>query len=136
MHARMHGTDGFGSRDRQVDNRMRAWYQKDMAIGLLYTCALGEVRPDCPVALIQNLSDEGLGPGAKADSLRVIPCEHQLPQQREQVPDRPLLWGPCLPAANSAQLLTSIPGLGCASDLDTTRGHWAGAAGISLNMKG
>lgn len=28
----------------QVDNRMRAWYQKNMAVGLLYTCSLGEVR--------------------------------------------------------------------------------------------
>lgn len=26
----------------QVDNRMRAWYQKDMTIGLLYLCSLGE----------------------------------------------------------------------------------------------
>ena len=34
---------------------MRAWYQKDMAVGLLYTCALGEVQPDQPVALIETL---------------------------------------------------------------------------------
>ena len=25
----------------QVDNRMRAWYQKDMSTGLLYICSLG-----------------------------------------------------------------------------------------------
>ena len=25
----------------QVDNRMRAWYQKDMTTGLLYICSLG-----------------------------------------------------------------------------------------------
>ncbi|KAK9918510.1 hypothetical protein WJX75_004610 [Coccomyxa subellipsoidea] len=62
----------------QVDNRMRAWYQKNMAVGLLYTCSLGEVRPDCPVALIQNRDGDG-------DSMKVIPCEHQLPQQRKQV---------------------------------------------------
>jgi hypothetical protein len=58
---------------------MRAWYQKDMSVGLLYTCSLGEVRPDCPVALIQNKGE------GDVDSMKVIPCEHQLPQQREQV---------------------------------------------------
>ncbi|CAL5224107.1 g6738 [Coccomyxa viridis] len=63
----------------QVDNRMRAWYQKDMSTGLLYICSLGEVRPDCPVALIENKSD------GETDTMKVIPCEHQLPQQREQV---------------------------------------------------
>lgn len=63
----------------QVDNRMRAWYQKDMSVGLLYTCSLGEVRPDCPVALIQNKGE------GDVDSMKVIPCEHQLPQQRKQV---------------------------------------------------
>ncbi|CAK0731822.1 hypothetical protein CVIRNUC_000047 [Coccomyxa viridis] len=63
----------------QVDNRMRAWYQKDMTTGLLYICSLGEVRPDCPVALIENKSD------GETDTMKVIPCEHQLPQQREQV---------------------------------------------------
>lgn len=60
---------------------MRAWYQKNMAVGLLYTCSLGEVRPDCPVALIQNGSEDDGGGG---DSMKVIPCEHQLPQQRKQ----------------------------------------------------
>ncbi|CAL8469005.1 g8546 [Coccomyxa elongata] len=64
----------------QVDNRMRAWYQKNMAVGLLYTCSLGEVRPDCPVALIQNNADKD-----GDDAMKVIPCEHQLPQQRKQV---------------------------------------------------
>ena len=39
----------------------------------------GEVRPDCPVALIENKSD------GETDTMKVIPCEHQLPQQREQV---------------------------------------------------
>ena len=63
----------------QVDNRMRAWYQKDMTTGLLYICSLGDVRPDCPVALIENRSD------GETDTMNVIPCEHQLPQQREQV---------------------------------------------------
>ena len=36
----------------------------------------GEVRPDCPVALIENKSD------GETDTMKVIPCEHQLPQQR------------------------------------------------------
>ena len=63
----------------QVDNRMRAWYQKDMTTGLLYICSLGDVQPDCPVALIENKSD------GETDTMKVIPCEHQLPQQREQV---------------------------------------------------
>jgi hypothetical protein len=82
----------------QVDNRMRAWYQKDMAVGLLYACALGEVRPDCPVALIQSPGADGGGNGSgggggggAGQPLRVIPCEQQLPQQREQV----RLHGPC-----------------------------------------
>ena len=61
---------------------MRAWYQKDMAVGLLYACTLGEVRPDCPAALIQNLGGDAAA--APAQALRVIPCEQQLPQQREQ----------------------------------------------------
>ena len=39
----------------------------------------GEVRPDCPEALIENKSD------GETDTMKVIPCEHQLPQQREQV---------------------------------------------------
>ena len=43
------------------------------------TCLAGEVRPDCPVALIENKSD------GETDTMKVIPCEHQLPQQREQV---------------------------------------------------
>ena len=43
----------------------------------------GEVRPDCPVALIENKSD------GETDTMKVIPCEHQLPQQREQVAE---LW--------------------------------------------
>ena len=42
----------------------------------------GEVRPDCPVALIENKSD------GETDTMKVIPCEHQLPQQREQVTQR------------------------------------------------
>ncbi|KAK9803940.1 hypothetical protein WJX72_006604 [[Myrmecia] bisecta] len=63
----------------QVDNRMRAWYMKNMSVGLLYTCTLGDVRPDCPVALVQNRKVDG------ADFMEVIPMEHQLPAQREQV---------------------------------------------------
>ena len=35
----------FACMGAQVDNRMRAWYQKNMAVGLLYTCSLGEVQP-------------------------------------------------------------------------------------------
>ena len=66
----------------QVDNRMRAWYQKDMALGLLYSCTLGHVRPDCPLALIQNRRSDG------KDFMEVVPCEHQMPGQREQA--RPL----------------------------------------------
>ena len=58
---------------------MRAWYMQNMSVGLLYTCALGDVRPDCPVALIQNRKHEG------ADFMEVIPMEHQMPAQREQV---------------------------------------------------
>ena len=34
----------------QVDNRMRAWYQKDMTTGLLYICSLGEVWLSIPCA--------------------------------------------------------------------------------------
>ena len=28
---------------------MRAWYSEDMAVGLLYKCALGDIQPDAPV---------------------------------------------------------------------------------------
>ena len=51
----------------------------NMTIGLLYTCALGGVRPDCPVALLQNRQADG------SEYMEVIPMEHQLPAQREQV---------------------------------------------------
>jgi len=80
----------------QMDNRMRAWYKQNMRVGLLYTCSLGGVRPDRPVALIQNRKRNG------ADFMEVIPMEHQLPAQREQVwlfldlpppPHRALLGG-------------------------------------------
>ena len=67
------------SLNMQVDNRMRAWYMQNMSVGLLYTCTLGDVRPDCPVALIQNRKHDG------ADFMEVIPMEHQMPAQREQV---------------------------------------------------
>lgn len=63
----------------QVDNRMRAWYTKDMSCGLLYSCVLGNVRPDCPVALINNRLQDG------SEVMEVIPMEHQLPAQRQQV---------------------------------------------------
>lgn len=58
---------------------MRAWYNKNMSVGLLYTCTMGGVRPDRPVALIQNHERNG------TDVAEVVPMEHQLPQQREQV---------------------------------------------------
>lgn len=64
----------------QMDNRMRAWYKQNMSVGLLYTCSMGGVRPDRPVALIQNRKRDG------SDFMEVIPMEHQLPAQREQVP--------------------------------------------------
>lgn len=59
---------------------MRAWYESSMSVGLLYPCTLGDVRPDCPVALIQNRLHEG------KEYMEVIPMEHQMPKQREQVP--------------------------------------------------
>lgn len=58
---------------------MRAWYTKDMSCGLLYSCVLGNVRPDCPVALINNRLQDG------SEIMEVIPMEHQLPAQRQQV---------------------------------------------------
>ena len=63
----------------QVDNRMRAWYMKNMSVGLLYNCSLGDLRPDAPVALLQNRRHEGV------DFMEVVPMEHQLPAQRDQV---------------------------------------------------
>ncbi|DBA73831.1 TPA: PSII 6.1 kDa protein, variant 2 [Trebouxia sp. C0005] len=63
----------------QVDNRMRAWYIKNMSVGLLYQCSLGDLRLDSPVALLQNRRHEGL------DFMEVVPMEHQLPAQRDQV---------------------------------------------------
>ena len=64
----------------QVDNRMRAWYIKNMSVGLLYQCSLGDLRLDSPVALLQNRRQDGL------DFTEVVPMEHQLPAQRDQVP--------------------------------------------------
>ena len=69
----------------QVDNRMRAWYIKNMSVGLLYQCSLGDLRLDSPVALLQNRRQDGV------DFMEVVPMEHQLPAQRDQV--TPLL--PC-----------------------------------------
>ena len=63
----------------QVDNRMRAWYMPNMSLGLLYNCTLGDIRPDCPVALVSNHNHDG------ADFMEVIPTENQVPAQREQV---------------------------------------------------
>ena len=31
---------------------MRAWYSEDMAVGLLYKCALGDIQPDAPVGAL------------------------------------------------------------------------------------
>lgn len=63
----------------QVDNRMRAWYIKNMSVGLLYQCSLGDLKLDAPVALLQNRRHEGV------DFMEVVPMEHQLPAQRDQV---------------------------------------------------
>ena len=63
----------------QVDNRMRAWYIKNMSVGLLYQCNLGDLRLDSPVALLQNRRQDGV------DFMEVVPMEHQLPAQRDQV---------------------------------------------------
>ena len=63
----------------QVDNRMRAWYLPNMSLGLLYVCTLGDIKPDCPVALVSNQNHDG------ADFMEVIPTENQVPAQREQV---------------------------------------------------
>ena len=61
---------------------MRAWYIKNMSVGLLYQCSLGDLRLDSPVALLQNRRHEGL------DFMEVVPMEHQLPAQRDQVNTR------------------------------------------------
>ena len=58
---------------------MRAWYMKNMSVGLLYNCSLGDLRPDALVALLQNRRHEGV------DFMEVVPMEHQLPAQRDQV---------------------------------------------------
>lgn len=68
---------------------MRAWYKSNMSVGLLYTCSMGGVRPDRPVALIQNRKRDG------SDFMEVIPMEHQLPAQREQVRIPNSNTGPC-----------------------------------------
>lgn len=52
---------------------------KNMSVGLLYNCSLGDLRPDAPVALLQNRRHEGV------DFMEVVPMEHQLPAQRDQV---------------------------------------------------
>ena len=58
---------------------MRAWYIKNMSVGLLYQCSLGDLKLDAPVALLQNRRHEGV------DFMEVVPMEHQLPAQRDQV---------------------------------------------------
>ena len=63
----------------QADNRMRAWYASDMQKGLLYTCSMGDIRPDAPCAL---LTRQGSGEAERED---VIPMEQQVPAQRDQV---------------------------------------------------
>ena len=79
----------------QVDNRMRAWYIKNMSVGLLYQCSLGDLRLDSPVALLQNRRHEGV------DFMEVVPMEHQLPAQRDQVaPLLPCGFPPCWPAVS------------------------------------
>ena len=64
----------------QADNRMRAWYGPGMQQGLLYTCSMGDIRPDAPCALLLR---QDSGAAARED---VIPMEQQMPAQREQVP--------------------------------------------------
>lgn len=71
----------------QVDNRMRAWYMTNMNVGLLYNCSLGDLRPDAPVALLQNRHQDGV------DFMEVVPMEHQLPAQRDQVSHHQSLFG-------------------------------------------
>ena len=75
---------------------MRAWYKQNMSVGLLYTCSLGGVRPDRPVALIQNRKRDG------SDFMEVIPMEHQLPAQREQVHCKTTDFFFCVPSSKEA----------------------------------
>ena len=63
----------------QADNRMRAWYGPGMQRGLLYTCSMGDIRPDAPCALLVR---HGSGEAARED---IILMEQQAPAQREQV---------------------------------------------------
>ena len=57
------------------------WFGSDAS----FLASVLQVRPDCPVALIQNNADKD-----GDDAMKVIPCEHQLPQQRKQVWHTPL----------------------------------------------
>ena len=43
------GLNATGPDALQADNRIRAWYMSNMAVGLLYECNLGDIKPDCPV---------------------------------------------------------------------------------------
>ena len=80
----------------QVDNRMRAWYLGNMAMGLLYTCSLGDIQADAPVALVQNRRQNG------ADVMEVVPMDHQLPGQREQAYSFQLLtFASCVPSQHA-----------------------------------
>lgn len=91
----------------QVDNRMRAWYIKNMSLGLLYQCNLGDLRLDSPVALLQNRRQDGV------DFMEVVPMEHQLPAQRDQVAP-PLLPCPCF-ACCACRAGDVMPGVLCPS---------------------
>ena len=80
---------------------MRAWYLGNMAMGLLYTCSLGDIQADAPVALVQNRRQNG------ADVMEVVPMDHQLPGQREQA------WPRLHPSAHHIHLASMLLNLQC-----------------------
>ena len=61
----------------QADNRMRAWWEPGMRTGLLYGCTHGDIKPDCPCALIKR---DGV-----QDRVDVIPNDSQVPDERNHV---------------------------------------------------
>ena len=66
---------------------MRAWWGEGMQTGLLYGCTHGDIRPDCPCALVKR--------DAASGRLDVIPNEGQVPDERSHVRRAgPALRGP------------------------------------------
>ncbi|GAX78271.1 hypothetical protein CEUSTIGMA_g5713.t1 [Chlamydomonas eustigma] len=67
------------------DGRMRAWYadRRSMDAGLLFTCRLGSVELDRPVALLQTIDDEGEARVEATLMANLTPVQRELVRQMQ-----------------------------------------------------